>query len=103
MDLALNYFVLFYFCNILRQLQQETASMRGSQMLMQVSSDQAQLFAMLVQILGEERCIEVGVYTVCPSFFIHLALVLFMLHSRGRHFLKFLRSGNGSGFSSGYF
>lgn len=23
---------------------------------------------MLVQILGAERCIEVGVYTVCPLF-----------------------------------
>ncbi|KAK2979088.1 hypothetical protein RJ640_022570 [Escallonia rubra] len=47
---------------ILRQLREETASMRGSQM--QVSPDQAQLLAMLVQILGAERCIEVGVYTV---------------------------------------
>ncbi|KAK3003959.1 hypothetical protein RJ639_020230 [Escallonia herrerae] len=47
---------------ILRQLREETASIRGSQM--QVSPDQAQLLAMLVQILGAERCIEVGVYTV---------------------------------------
>lgn len=31
---------------------------------MQVSPDQAQLLVMLVQILGAERCIEVGVYTV---------------------------------------
>lgn len=31
-----------------------------------MSPDQAQLLAMLVQILGVERCIEVGVYTVCP-------------------------------------
>jgi hypothetical protein len=28
---------------------------------------------MLVQILGAERCIEVGVYTVCPSFFNSIA------------------------------
>ncbi|CAK9143609.1 unnamed protein product [Ilex paraguariensis] len=48
---------------ILRQLREETAAMRGSQM--QVSPDQAQLLAMLIQILGAERCIEVGVYTVC--------------------------------------
>ncbi|XP_043701138.1 probable caffeoyl-CoA O-methyltransferase At4g26220 isoform X3 [Telopea speciosissima] len=47
---------------ILRELREETASMRGSQM--QVSPDQAQLLAMLVQILGAQRCIEVGVYTV---------------------------------------
>lgn len=47
---------------ILRELREETAGMRGSQM--QVSPDQAQLLVMLVQILGAERCIEVGVYTV---------------------------------------
>ncbi|GKU87813.1 hypothetical protein SLEP1_g2152 [Rubroshorea leprosula] len=50
---------------ILRQFREETANMRGSQM--QVSPDQAQLLAMLVHILGAERCIEVGVYTLCIS------------------------------------
>ncbi|KZV23408.1 S-adenosyl-L-methionine-dependent methyltransferase superfamily protein isoform 1 [Dorcoceras hygrometricum] len=48
---------------ILRELREETATMRGSQM--QVSPDETQLLAMLVQILAAERCIEVGVYTVC--------------------------------------
>ncbi|PON67288.1 O-methyltransferase [Parasponia andersonii] len=57
---------------ILRQLREETASMRGSQM--QVSPDQAQLLAMLVQILGAERCIELGVYTGYSSLAIALAL-----------------------------
>ncbi|CAA7030577.1 unnamed protein product [Microthlaspi erraticum] len=57
---------------ILKQLREETAKMRGSQM--QVSPDQAQLLAMLVQILGAERCIEVGVYTGYSS--LALALVL---------------------------
>ncbi|KAL2331174.1 hypothetical protein Fmac_018755 [Flemingia macrophylla] len=57
---------------ILRQLRQETASMRGS--LMQVSPEQAQLLAMLVQILGAERCIEVGVYTGYSSLAIALVL-----------------------------
>nr|KYP59001.1 putative caffeoyl-CoA O-methyltransferase At4g26220 family [Cajanus cajan] len=57
---------------ILRQLRGETASMRGSQM--QVSPDQAQLLAMLVQILGAERCIEVGVYTGYSSLAIALVL-----------------------------
>ncbi|KAL5564555.1 hypothetical protein UlMin_027719 [Ulmus minor] len=57
---------------ILRQLREETASMRGSQM--QVSPDQAQLLAMLVQILGAERCIEVGVYTGYSSLAVALAL-----------------------------
>ncbi|XP_073026316.1 uncharacterized protein [Primulina eburnea] len=46
--------------------------MRGSQM--QVSPDQAQLLAMLVQILGAERCIEVGVYTGYSSLAIALVL-----------------------------
>ncbi|XP_042475353.1 O-methyltransferase MdmC-like isoform X2 [Macadamia integrifolia] len=57
---------------ILRELREETASMRGSQM--QVSPDQAQLLAMLVQILGAQRCIEVGVYTGYSSLAIALVL-----------------------------
>ncbi|CAJ1957910.1 unnamed protein product [Sphenostylis stenocarpa] len=40
----------------------------------QVSPDQAQLLAMLVQILGAERCIEVGVYTGYSSLAIALVL-----------------------------
>ncbi|TYG41053.1 hypothetical protein ES288_D12G144700v1 [Gossypium darwinii] len=50
---------------ILRQLREETANMRGSQM---------QLLAMLVQILGAARCIELGVYTGYSSLAIALAL-----------------------------
>lgn len=46
--------------------------MPGSQM--QVSPDQAQLLAMLVQILGARRCIEVGVYTGYSSLAIALVL-----------------------------
>ncbi|XP_039036674.1 O-methyltransferase MdmC-like [Hibiscus syriacus] len=57
---------------IIWQLREETASMRGSQM--QVSPDQAQLLAMLVQILGAERCIELGVYTGYSSLAVALAL-----------------------------
>ncbi|CAK7348587.1 unnamed protein product [Dovyalis caffra] len=57
---------------ILRQLREETASMRGSQM--QVSPDQAQLLAMLVQILGAKRCIEIGVYTGYSSLAVALVL-----------------------------
>ncbi|RWW00447.1 hypothetical protein GW17_00036598 [Ensete ventricosum] len=49
---------------ILRELREETATMPGSQMQVLVSPDQAQLLAMLVQILAAQRCIEVGVYTV---------------------------------------
>ncbi|XP_047316342.1 tricin synthase 1-like [Impatiens glandulifera] len=57
---------------ILRELREETASMRGSQM--QVSPDQAQLLVMLVQILGAVRCIEVGVYTGYSSLAVALVL-----------------------------
>ncbi|GMI98946.1 hypothetical protein like AT3G62000 [Hibiscus trionum] len=57
---------------ILQQLREETANMSGSKM--QVSPDQAQLLAMLVQILGAERCIELGVYTGYSSLAIALAL-----------------------------
>ncbi|XP_048130685.1 probable caffeoyl-CoA O-methyltransferase 2 isoform X5 [Rhodamnia argentea] len=39
-----------------------------------VSPDQAQLLAMLVQILGAERCIEVGVYTGYSSLAVALVL-----------------------------
>ncbi|EEF47118.1 O-methyltransferase MdmC isoform X2 [Ricinus communis] len=57
---------------ILRQLREETAAMPGSQM--QVSPDQAQLLAMLVQILGAKRCIELGVYTGYSSLAVALVL-----------------------------
>ncbi|XP_077233548.1 uncharacterized protein LOC143875840 [Tasmannia lanceolata] len=57
---------------ILRELREETATLRGSQM--QVSPDQAQLLAMLVQILGAQRCIEVGVYTGYSSLAVALVL-----------------------------
>ncbi|OIT19281.1 PREDICTED: O-methyltransferase MdmC-like isoform X1 [Nicotiana attenuata] len=57
---------------ILHELREETATMRGSQM--QVSPDQAQLLAMLVQILGAKRCIEVGTYTGYSSLAVALVL-----------------------------
>ncbi|KAJ8898745.1 hypothetical protein K2173_004969 [Erythroxylum novogranatense] len=57
---------------ILRELREETAGMSGSQM--RVSPDQAQLLAMLVQILGAQRCIELGVYTGYSSLAVALAL-----------------------------
>ena len=57
---------------VLKELREETATMRGSQM--QVSPDQAQLLAMLVQIMGAKRCIEVGVFTGYSSLAVALAL-----------------------------
>nr|GMC49213.1 O-methyltransferase MdmC-like isoform X1 [Ipomoea batatas] len=52
---------------ILLELREETATM-------QVSSDQAQLLAMLVQVQGAKRCIEVGIYTGYSSLAIALVL-----------------------------
>ncbi|CAH9079811.1 unnamed protein product [Cuscuta europaea] len=57
---------------ILRELREETATMRGSQM--QVSPDQAQLLAMLVQVQGAKRCIEVGIFTGYSSLAVALVL-----------------------------
>ncbi|XP_068635318.1 uncharacterized protein [Aristolochia californica] len=57
---------------ILRELREETATMQGSQM--QVSPDQAQLIAMLVQMHGARRCIEVGVFTGYSSLAVALVL-----------------------------
>nr|GMC52975.1 O-methyltransferase MdmC-like isoform X1 [Ipomoea batatas] len=52
---------------ILLELREETATM-------QVSPDQAQLLAMLVQVQGAKRCIEVGIYTGYSSLAIALVL-----------------------------
>lgn len=41
-----------------------------------MSPDQAQLLAMLVQIHGAEKCIEVGVYTVCIPSHSNLTVLL---------------------------
>ncbi|XP_078446127.1 uncharacterized protein LOC144715107 isoform X2 [Wolffia australiana] len=57
---------------ILRELREETACLPGSQM--QVSPEQAQLLAVLVQILGAQNCIEVGVFTGYSSLAIASAL-----------------------------
>ncbi|XP_074282066.1 uncharacterized protein LOC141606713 [Silene latifolia] len=57
---------------VLRELREETSTMRASRM--QVAPDQAQLLAMLVQILGATRCIEIGVYTGYSSLAVALAL-----------------------------
>ena len=45
-----------------------------------MSPDQAQLLAMLVEILGAKRCIEVGVYTVFNLFFLlsFLSIVIYV-------------------------
>jgi len=62
---------------VLQELREETAAMRGSQM--QVSPAQAQLLAMLVQIQGAQRCIEVGVFTVCEPSTLQFKFTYFSL------------------------
>ncbi|MBQ0798180.1 MAG: class I SAM-dependent methyltransferase [Porticoccaceae bacterium] len=46
---------------VLKQLRQHTAGMRGS--VMQIAPEQGQFMALLVQILGAKKTLEVGVYT----------------------------------------
>ncbi|KAF3661688.1 putative protein FAM32A-like [Capsicum annuum] len=82
---------------ILRELREETATMRGSQM--QVSPDQAQLLAMLVQILGAKRCIEVGTYTIRfvaldQDAFDNVHLLLLYLRTHDRSSLSMEDEGN---------
>lgn len=57
---------------VLRQLRVETSTLTGREM--QVSPEQGRFLAMLVQLMGAERCIEVGVYTGYSSLSVALAL-----------------------------
>ena len=57
---------------VLRQLRQETA--HHSQALMQIAPEQGQLMALLVQILGATKTLEVGVFTGYSSLCVALAL-----------------------------
>lgn len=57
---------------ILRQLRQETA--RHSLSMMQIAPEQGQFMALLVQMLGATKTLEVGVFTGYSSLCIALAL-----------------------------
>lgn len=57
---------------ILRKLREETAGDRLSRM--QIAPEQGQFMALLVQLMGAKRCIEVGVYTGYSSLCVALAL-----------------------------
>lgn len=57
---------------ILRRLRQETARMSSANM--QSSPEQGRLLALLVQLLGARRCIEIGVFTGYSSLSVALAL-----------------------------
>jgi predicted O-methyltransferase YrrM len=56
----------------LRRLREETARM--SQAQMQIAPEQGQLMALLVQLLGARRTLEVGVFTGYSSLAVALAL-----------------------------
>lgn len=57
---------------ILTQLRQETAQHSMSQM--QISPEQGQLMALLVQLMGAKKTLEVGVFTGYSSLVVALAL-----------------------------
>ncbi len=57
---------------VLRQLRQETA--RHSQAVMQIAPEQGQLMALLVQLLGATKTLEIGVFTGYSSLCVALAL-----------------------------
>ena len=58
--------------DVLRQLRVETSTLRGSQM--QVPPEQGQLMALLIELMGAKRVIEVGTYTGYSSIAMALAL-----------------------------
>lgn len=57
---------------ILTQLRAETAQLPGSQM--QIAPEQGQLMALLVQLMGAKKTLEVGVFTGYSSLSVALAL-----------------------------
>jgi predicted O-methyltransferase YrrM len=58
--------------DLLRQLRQETQTMPGAQM--QISPEQGQFMAFLVQLMGAHRALEIGVFTGYSSLAVALAL-----------------------------
>ena len=58
--------------DVLRRLRAETASL--SQAQMQIAPEQGQLMALLVQLLGARKTLEVGVFTGYSSLAVALAL-----------------------------
>lgn len=57
---------------ILQQLRQETAHLPGA--IMQIAPDQGQFMALLVQLLGATKTLEIGVFTGYSSLCVALAL-----------------------------
>ena len=57
---------------VLRDLREETAKIRHGGM--QISADQGQFMALLVQLTGAKRCLEIGTFTGYSSLAVALAL-----------------------------
>lgn len=64
---------------VLAQLRAETAAVHGAHM--QITPEQGQLFALLVELMGVKKAIEVGVFTGYSS----LAVALVGAFSNGFH------------------
>ncbi len=58
--------------DILRRLRAETAGLRGAGM--QIAPEQGQFMALLVQLMGARRCIEIGTFTGYSALAVALAL-----------------------------
>jgi len=58
--------------DVLRRLREETAALPNASM--QISAEQGQFMALLVQVLGARRTIEVGVFTGYSALAVALAL-----------------------------
>lgn len=58
--------------DILQKLREETASLPGA--IMQVTPDQGQFLAFLVQLMGAKKVLEIGVFTGYSSLCVALAL-----------------------------
>ncbi|HET6655824.1 MAG TPA: class I SAM-dependent methyltransferase [Gammaproteobacteria bacterium] len=57
---------------VLRRLREETGRLQNSNM--QISPEQGRLLALLVQVMGARRCIEIGVFTGYSSLSVAMAL-----------------------------
>ncbi len=58
--------------DLLRQLREETAQHRAA--VMQIAPEQGQFMALLVQLLGAKRTLEIGVFTGYSSLVVAMAL-----------------------------
>ncbi len=58
--------------DVLRRLREETAALPLS--IMQIAPEQGQFMALLVELMGATRCIEVGVFTGYSTLAVALAL-----------------------------